>query len=336
MNNSFGKKLETAIQKNLTFALFREPDQDEIGLLVDENFGSNHFLMHSFDSETERSIASDHPVYTSVEDFPYNFSINLNSSRPIEFKTQEEYENLIERTIQKIKNSELEKIVISRIKVIPNSSIQLFQTFRKLAVEHPSTMVYLWHSSSGETWLGATPELLLKQVEDTVETVSLAGTKLPEIEWTEKERTEQQLVTDYLSQHFSTFQQLEITSAETVEAGKFHHLKSLIRAKLPPDFEINELVKKLHPSPAVCGLPKEKAFDFIMQNEKYSREFYTGYIGLENERSKSYYVNLRCAQFFKDQVWMYVGGGITSESQPQKEWEETELKSGTILQSLVY
>ncbi|HLV50467.1 MAG TPA: chorismate-binding protein, partial [Flavobacterium sp.] len=103
----------------------------------------------------------------------------------------------------------------------------------------------------------------------------------------------------------------------------------------PNDFDVKNLIQNLHPTPAVCGLPKKEAFDFIWENEGYNREFYTGFIGIEKENMKDYFVNLRCAQIFQNQIQIYVGGGITAESNPEKEWEETELKSGTIGNALV-
>ena len=95
-------------------------------------------------------------------------------------------------------------------------------------------------------------------------------------------------------------------------------------------------MKKLHPTPAVCGLPKKEAFEFIQENEGYDRGFYAGYLGIDSQRrTKEYFVNLRSAEFCQNQIKIYVGGGVTAESNPQKEWEETELKSGTIGNSLI-
>jgi isochorismate synthase len=94
------------------------------------------------------------------------------------------------------------------------------------------------------------------------------------------------------------------------------------------------LLNKLHPTPAVCGLPKKDAFDFIIENETHDRGFYAGYIGIETQSSNEYFVNLRCARFFSDRINLFVGGGITADSRPENEWTETELKSGTIMKAL--
>ncbi len=334
MNLNFSNKLQQAIQNNLPFAFFRKPKEEQICLLVNDHSGKNSFLLHSFDSKTEKSISDENPLSISQNELNVDFDLILNPAKEFVPIKQEEYEKLIQQTIHKIQNSGIDKIVFSRIKQIDNEKFKLFTSFKNLALNHPNALVYLWHNPNEETWMGATPELLLSVNETEVKTVSLAGTKSPESDWTEKEFDEQQIVTDYIASCFSGLNNLKITEAETVQAGKLQHLKSYISAKIPENFDLQNLLGSLHPTPAVCGLPKQEAFDFIVRNEGYEREFYAGYIGIENEVSKEYFVNLRCGQFFQESIWVYVGGGITAGSNPAKEWEETELKSGTVLNAL--
>ena len=122
------------------------------------------------------------------------------------------------------------------------------------------------------------------------------------------------------------------STPETVTAGNIAHLKTTfnIQTNKTPV----ELANLLHPTPAVCGLPEKTAKDFILKNEGHSREFYTGFLGIINDRSCSLFVNLRCMQLFKNENWLYVGGGITSLSNADKEWRETELKAQTLLNIL--
>ena len=87
----------------------------------------------------------------------------------------------------------------------------------------------------------------------------------------------------------------------------------------------------MHPTPAVCGLPKEAAKFFILQNEKYDRTYYSGFLGeINDDFDTELFVNLRCAKIEKNVAQIYVGGGITKESNPEKEWLETHLKTNTI------
>ena len=99
------------------------------------------------------------------------------------------------------------------------------------------------------------------------------------------------------------------------------------------------LVDLLHPTPAVCGLPKEAAKQFILENENYNRSYYTGFLGelnmgLQNKNDSHLFVNLRCMEIEKNEAYIYVGGGITKESNPEEEWEETVAKSNIMLKVL--
>ena len=112
---------------------------------------------------------------------------------------------------------------------------------------------------------------------------------------------------------------------------------------------LQKLIYTLHPTPAVCGLPKIEAMQFILDNESFNREFYTGFLGelnkevkvqprtgklnienrafTYNKRASHLFVNLRCMQIKDNELKIYVGGGITKDSVSNKEWEETLTKS---------
>jgi isochorismate synthase len=91
------------------------------------------------------------------------------------------------------------------------------------------------------------------------------------------------------------------------------------------------LLKELHPSPAISGYPKEKAVQHIYKLEAHDREYYTGYFGYRLGNLNSSWINIRCAKYSRRRLYAYVGGGIMKDSDPEKEWVETELKSKAIL-----
>ncbi len=94
---------------------------------------------------------------------------------------------------------------------------------------------------------------------------------------------------------------------------------------------MGDLLKRLHPTPAVCGLPKEKAYRFIQENEGYDRQYYSGFIGwLEPEGKSDLYVNLRCMNILSDRLVLYAGSGLLLSSEPESEWQETEAKMQTM------
>ena len=86
----------------------------------------------------------------------------------------------------------------------------------------------------------------------------------------------------------------------------------------------------LHPTPAVGGVPKQIALDFIGHHERLNRSLYSGFLGVVSPEQTSLYVNLRCMSIQDHMATVYVGGGITEKSDPQDEWQEVLQKANTM------
>ena len=125
---------------------------------------------------------------------------------------------------------------------------------------------------------------------------------------------------------------LKVSPIETIKAGNVLHLLTKIYGALKLDkYNLKNFINALHPTPAICGIPRKKAKQFILDSEGYNREFYTGFLGeLNSEERSELYVNLRCMQLKQNNAIIYVGGGITKDSIPEKEWIETVNKTNTI------
>lgn len=244
--------------------------------------------------------------------------------------TQKVYQQICEFFIQEIQKGEFEKLVLSRIFKVPENP-NLGKLLPQLAKKYPKAFVYLLHLGE-EIWLGATPELLLEIKENKLKTMALAGTRnIKEArDWTAKEWHEHQVVVDYISKSLENLNPI-VEKTETISLHNLQHLMTPISATWGEENSIEELISCLHPTPAVCGLPQRKAFDFILENEGYDRSFYTGILGFRNQKSATYFVNLRCARISQNGMDVFVGGGITAGSQPSAEWEETELKAKSLL-----
>lgn len=289
------------------------------------------FVLHSFDNQQEIKYGIEETTTMSPKEV-LNLPLVVNKkltdfSDEIE---QDEYLKKCNFFIHHLKHSVLNKLILSRVKYVPVFK-DLRQTFLNLCKKYPSAFVYLFQLN-GETWLGATPERLASVKNNTLKTMALAGTKAANAsrDWTEKEREEHQLVVDFIRStlhHLST----QIMPTETVKLNQLEHLKTEISASLPAGTSFLEIVKKLHPTPAVCGLPQQEALHFILENEGYSRSFYTGFLGFTDNKGADLFVNLRCAQIFSNITKLYVGGGITAKSKALDEWEETELKAKTLI-----
>ena len=248
------------------------------------------------------------------------------------------FENLVSDGITAIRKGDFDKVVLSR-KIVLKEPIAIIDSFENLISTYPTAFRYLFFHPKIGLWMGATPEQLVKINQNQFETVALAGTQLysENVIWATKEIEEQQFVTDYIvTKVKDKVNNLIITDAKTVKAGNLVHLKSFISGELTTDFQANDLIKTLHPTPAVCGLPKEKAIDFILKNEGYNRKYYAGFLGEYNKNNQTdLFVNLRCLEVENDVVTIYVGCGITKDSNPEKEFIETENKSMTMRNVLV-
>lgn len=265
--------------------------------------------------------------------------------------------NLVIKGINSIKSGHLEKVVLSRTVEKQSQGTNPLKIFKRLFNTYKNAMVYCWYHPKVGLWLGATPELLFKIEGKQLTTISLAGTQPfmanSEPKWTNKELDEQQIVTDYISNQLESYtNKIHISDVETVRAGNLLHLKTRLTSIIKNTTSLKSIIEALHPTPAVCGFPKHDAKDFILANEGYNREYYTGFLGeLNLKQSKTrntnrknvennayavvktqsnFYVNLRCMQMLNNKVVIYVGGGITKNSIPENEWEETVNKSSTI------
>ncbi|UGS24783.1 isochorismate synthase [Flavobacterium channae] len=248
------------------------------------------------------------------------------------------FENLVAKGVAAIQNHEFDKVVLSR-KIVLKEQISIVASFENLITTYPTAFRYLFFHPKVGLWMGATPEQLVKINQNQFETVALAGTQLyaENVIWEAKEIEEQQFVTDYIvSKVKDKVNQYTVSDAKTVKAGNLVHLKSYISGEIKDDFKANNLVEALHPTPAVCGLPKENAIDFILKNEGYNRKYYSGFLGEWNKDNQTdLFVNLRCLEVENDVVTIYVGCGITKDSNPEKEYIETENKSMTMRNVLV-
>jgi len=321
-------------------AIFRLPFEEKFILIHHHEAAKNVASFFPFtNGKTIHLKAENLEVCTSeelkssffeVENFPeMNAELNI--------PQHEEHLQKLEKAIEIIKQNNLPKLVISRPIAKEISSINLEETYQLLCKKYPNTLCYLLISDE-EIWIGATPEILGKFNKKTHEffTMSLAGTLPINEEWSEKEIEEQKPVTHYIAEILKKYVTLsEVEESETYNhiSGNIKHLRTDFTAKIE-DNRLEELIEELHPTPAVCGIPKDFCKEKIIEIEQYNREFYAGYIKIETEEEIYYFVNLRCAKIYKNQVIAFAGGGITALSSPEKEWRETELKSQAILHHL--
>ena len=343
------QKAQEFLKDKLPFVIYSKPNELQIvglfqgdnSLNYTEDFTEKGFVLAPFEGEKFILIPE-----ISSEILVENYEMNLDSNSSevideINFSDKENFENLVQKGIDAIHSDEFQKVVLSRTEAVSLENNDAIFLFQRLLSNYPTAFKYCFFHPKVGLWLGATPEQLLKVNSDEIRTVALAGTQVfkeDEIIWENKEKEEQRFVTDFILDNLNEFVSVKIfTEPYTFRAGNIVHIKTDISAKLIDRKDLKKVLKILHPTPAVCGLPKKEAKDFILENEGYNREYYAGFLGelnkdfAKNESDNSdLFVNLRCMKLENKTANLFIGCGITKDSNPEKEFFETVNKSKTM------
>ena len=270
--------------------------------------------------------------------------------------------------LSRLQAGEFQKMVLARSAdyVLPaagddGADVSPLELFRRACLAYPRLFVALVGTPQGGLWLTATPEVLLEGDGTSWRTIALAGTIRLEgreldsegehVLWSAKNIEEQRVVATYIAQCLTRFSaDFREEGPRTVRAADLVHLRSDFVFTLQSPDGVGHLLHALHPTPAVCGLPKQQAWQFIRQHERTPRLYYSGFMGPLNFQSPSLqslppvgggwgeashlYVSLRCMQLFAGHGVLYAGGGLLRESTEEQEWLETEAKMNTMRQLL--
>jgi isochorismate synthase len=269
-------------------------------------------------------------------------------------REQDNYQNVVAQAVSEIEIGLMQKVVLSRRKmVVLPSNFQVVSAFDKLCKAYPNAFVSaVYLPQLNQVWLGASPETLVSLDADGIfKTVSLAGTQsafdvngfpiaVRNAVWTHKEIEEQAFVSRYIIDCLKKIRVREFIEEgpKTVIAGNLMHLRTdySIDSKAIGFSQLGSvMLELLHPTSAVCGMPKSATLGFILKNENHDRSLYSGFFGPINvDNESALFVNLRCMKIESNIATLYAGAGITEDSIPEKEWQETELKCQTLLRVL--
>lgn len=248
------------------------------------------------------------------------------------------YTETFSHFIMPLKEKQFRKLVLSRsTSQAINEQFSPLSAFIKACNSYPRMMISLCHTPTTGTWIGSTPEIILSGHEKDWHTVALAGTmpmqgEIMPTEWSKKNKEEQAFVGEYIRKVVKKFgSKLTEKGPYTARAGQLVHLKTDFHFCLKDTAHLGDVLQELHPTPAVCGLPKEEAYQFILETEPHDRLFYSGIIGwIDPEGDTTLYVNLRCMHIENKKATLYAGGGILPDSTADAEWEETQQKMNTM------
>ena len=230
-------------------------------------------------------------------------------------------------------------------------AIPPLQLFHRACMLYPRMFIALVNTPKSGCWLTATPEILLDGNTEAWRTIALAGTMqlegdllsfdsppsqggagVVDISWSTKNIQEQRIVATYITECLEQFTgDFHEEGPRTVRAANLVHLRSDFTFVLPDNQHLGDLLHTLHPTPAVCGLPKRETFEFITHNEHTPRRYYSGFMGMLDPAADTHlYVSLRCMNIEGNQYHLYAGGGLLKDSIEEQEWAETEAKLETM------
>jgi len=364
-STDFFDHINTAIQSKKPFIIFSKPESRSVKAYIQRNtethiikdYSESGFVFAPFDSTKDSYyIPLENSIVIDVKQPDFKVSSQSSSLRSID--STNNHLQLVSKAIDEINATDLEKVVLSREFKFNLEFSNPIDIFKKLVQNYPSAYTYCWFHPQTGFWLGASPESLLKLEGKSVSTMAVAGTQIftssEQVEWDAKNIEEHAFVTDYLLEVLSDYlDPIKTSGPHTLKAGELLHLQTIVTGRLKPtSISLKQLLGAMHPTPAVCGTPRNRALEFINSKESYDREFYAGFFGelnipkestfrnskrnIENRayqtvhKSTQLAVNLRCMQLKDTQAVLYSGGGITKDSVPLTECTEIENKIQTI------
>ena len=333
-SKSFFEDIEHHFHNKLPFVVFRHPNQSKLTAFLDigtSEKSNEKLIVSPFDSSTYFSINSH-----KILDLDYNSEIATPKSKEIEWLDLEnkhiEHTNLIRKALSSIQELPLKKVVLATSLKHNGAVNSPLSYFNRILAQYTNTFNYLLFHPDCGVWMGATPERLIIMSGNRLQTMALAGTRpYGSCEWGNKEKEEQEFVVREIGntlKQYTAGELIKYSDAETICAGHLEHLRTTITAEL--SISPIDAAQALHPTPAVGGVPKQIALDYIGCHEQLDRSLYSGFLGVVSQEQTSLYVNLRCMSIQDHMATVYVGGGITEKSDPQGEWQEVLQKANTM------
>lgn len=253
-----------------------------------------------------------------------------------------EWKTLIEEAKHQIADQRFKKVVLARklsLALRQQPSVSAIVT--DLIAKYPDCYVFAFNPKGNSYFTGATPERLARFTPTQVQTESLAGSttrgKDPvednilagQLLKSKKDRLEHTIVIEAIEEDLVPYsERLELSKSPQVKKlPNVQHLYTPISATFKEGVSRTNVLKDLHPTPAVGGFPRDEALHFIHQEEHFHRGWYAAPIGWINaDGVGEFYVAIRSGLIQKNTAHFYAGCGIVEDSNPETEWMETELK----------
>ena len=257
-----------------------------------------------------------------------------------------EWDALVGAALSRIGAGELEKVVVARRSHLAGAALDLPAAAARMARAYPGCVRFAFERG-GAIFLGASPERLVLVSGARVEVDALAGSiprvpgedeaRIRALLSSDKDRREQALVIDGIRAALAPFGAAVSAPGEPVIRAlkNVFHLSTPIRVELPRRAHALSLAEALHPTPAVCGLPRPAADEWLAENEPLSRGWYAAPVGwFDAAGDGELAVAIRSGLVRGGEAWLYAGAGIVRGSEPAREYAETAAKQAAMLAAL--
>jgi isochorismate synthase len=247
----------------------------------------------------------------------------------------------VQAALRAMTAGQLDKVVLAREATVRlDRPLDPDSVVRRLAAVERDATVFAFQRQ-GKTFLGATPELLVRRTGRQVTSEALAGTAADAAPQStlqgDKIEREHGWVREAVREALGPLcDALHIDQQPTVrELQGLRHLRSRVEGTLTTDVHVLDLVERLHPTPATCGTPRPAALAFLKEHEGFDRGWYAGAVGWFDAKGDGcFVVALRCGLVEADRVRLYAGAGLVRGSDAQAEWTETRWKLQPMLRAL--
>lgn len=256
----------------------------------------------------------------------------------------------VEHARSMIADNKFDKIVLARSVEVESKHKPVFTLLtHKLRQKYPECFNFMIQKDQETAFIGATPERLASFRNQVFMTEGLAGSTsrgksaiedevlAKDLLQSRKDREEHQFVVRAIQENLEPLSE-KIENPDKPQIKKLknvQHLFTPISASIKKGIQIHDLIRELHPTPAVGGFPREDAVDYIHEIEQIDRGWYAAPVGWFNLNGcGEFAVAIRSALLHKNRATLYAGCGIVADSDPEKEWNETLLKFQPMMESL--
>ncbi|MGD8921841.1 MAG: isochorismate synthase [Candidatus Zixiibacteriota bacterium] len=263
--------------------------------------------------------------------------------------SQPEWNKNLNQIMDIFHSGDLQKIVLARKTALTfDGELDPWFLLSRHSEQSERQFVFGLQPQPDSAFIGVTPERLFRRLGDEIECEALAGTRPRgkteteddalgnELLNSEKDVREHRYVLDSIVENLTDFCSGRVIheDAAVLKLPSVQHLLSRLKGKLRPGVTDEDILKSLHPTPAVGGFPREKALEHLLRLETFDRGWYAGPVGWVGANGAEFAVGIRSALVRGSGVELYAGAGIVEGSRADAEWDELENKISSFLNIL--